>query len=177
MVRFVRNRPPKLTLYLDATLRNHTTETRWFILPLTVQPSVGIVGGGVFSVDVFELAGRGRAILGRFLGTGGFQALCLPPQSTVRVRDVAVSSWRDLPDDQLILRCATARHVQVGGSPIEEWMGPDFVSDSDADVSGADGRPLSDREEEGWKEVAVQRVDEERLSVTVPVADAHEADT
>ena len=39
--------------------------------------------GGVDTLEVFAPRGKGRVRIGRFLGTGGFQALLLPPGADI----------------------------------------------------------------------------------------------
>jgi len=93
-------KPPLAELYFDIRLRNDGAAARWFLLPSNLLGSATTsIGekGGVDTLEVFAPRGRGRVIIGHFLGTGGFQALRLPPHAEVRLRRFPISYWGEPP--------------------------------------------------------------------------------
>ncbi|HMH44306.1 MAG TPA: hypothetical protein VK557_12530 [Pyrinomonadaceae bacterium] len=95
-------KPPLAELYFDVRLHNDRTVPRWFLLPRNLGAETTSIGekGGVDTLEVFAPHGKGRVIIGHFLGTGGFQALLLPPHGELRLRRFAISYWGD-PTDHL----------------------------------------------------------------------------
>lgn len=160
-------RPPLVKLSLDVTLRNHGAQPRWFILPNAVAIPPPPVKTGVDGVQVYALSGRGRVVVARFSGTGGFQALLLPADAEVRMRQVPVSFWGHLPERSLPVEVITARRIQVNAEPVEDWVGPDFLSDAKADVSEEGRKRIHSRDAPGSQEVPVSVEQDQRIAVQV----------
>src|SRR5436309_15143815 len=94
--------------------RSLPKRAKWFGSATT---SIG-AKGGVDTLEVFAPRGQGRVIIGHFLGTGGFQALLLPPQAEVRLRLFPISYWGD-PPDRLRIEVVIARTFSIGGERAE----------------------------------------------------------
>src|SRR5882724_5358253 len=109
-------KPPLVELVFDVVLRNDRAQPRWFLLPSHMYPNKpGIPeNGGVDTLEVFAPRGKGRVIIGRFLGTGGFQALLLPAHAQIHLRALPVEYWGDVPD-RLQLEVVTAKRLTIGG--------------------------------------------------------------
>ncbi len=157
-------RPPLTRFSLDVVLRNSSPDPRWFVLPTNLPAPAR---GGVDKLEVYELAGKGRAVVGRFLGTGGFQGRArsrwwrseaasafdrlLGPASRrrayLRGGDREAGHRRRSPDPQLVL-----------GRPDQRRAG--------ADVSGEERMTASHRTSDG-KEVPVSLAEDHRVSVRV----------
>lgn len=136
--------PPLVTLYFDITLRNQREEPRWFLLPKSLAPKSPAIGstGGVDGLEVISPTGTGRVIIGRFLGTGGFQAMLLPPQSTVKLVALPIEYWGDLPE-RAEVEIAIARHVYIDGHDIRDWFAVDPTCSNGAEVAETPGAPMS----------------------------------
>jgi len=160
-------RPPLIKISLDVTLRNRSEQPRWFILPRAVAVPALPVKTGVDGVQVYALSGRGRVVVARFRGTGGFQALLLPADAEVRMRQVPVSFWGHLPERSLPVEVITARRIQVNAEPVEDWVGPDFLSDAKADVSEEGRKRIHSRDAPGSQEVPVSVEQDQRIAVQV----------
>src|ERR1700730_17082211 len=108
-------KPPLVELYFDVLLRNNQAEPRWFLLPSNLSSESAPAGakGGVDGVEVFAPHGKGRVIIGHFLGTGGFQALLLPAHAEVRLRMFPISYWGDLPD-RIQVDVVAAKRLMIG---------------------------------------------------------------
>ena len=109
-------RPPMAQLRVDVQLHNRDAAPRWFLLPKSLESK----GGGV---DGVEIARGGGAVVGRFQGRGGVQALLLPPGGRVVIRGLAIESWAEElpPTIETTVRVGSA--LTVGGEPAEAWMG------------------------------------------------------
>ena len=88
-------KPPLVELYFDVVLRNDRAEPRWFLVPSNLGPGTSalLTKGGVDGVEVFGPRGKGRVVIGHFLGTGGFYALLLPARAEVRLQMFPISYW------------------------------------------------------------------------------------
>ena len=164
-------KPPLVNLFFDDMLRNDHTEPRWFLLPGNLGPGTASIGdkGGVDTLEVFAPRGKGRVLIGHFLGTGGFNALLLPPGAGVRLRLFPISFWGDLPD-HLQIEVVIARRLMIGGEEGEAWFGIDPASDVKADIAESAETPariLRSRHGPGNKEVAAVIEEDRRLQLQV----------
>ena len=164
-------KPPLVNLFFDVVLRNDRTEPRWFLLPGTLGSGAVSIGdkGGVDTLEVFVPQGKGRVPLGHFLGTGGFNALLLPPGAGVRLRLFPISFWGELPD-HLQIEVVVARRLMIGDEKAEAWFGVDPASDVKADIAESAETPariLLSRHAPGNKEVAVVIGEDRRLQLQV----------
>src|SRR5207249_2414368 len=81
-------KPPLVELIFDVVLRNDRRSPRWFLLPSKLGPGqASMEKGGIDALEVYAPRGKGRVRIGHFLGTGGFQALLLPPHAEIRLRN------------------------------------------------------------------------------------------
>jgi hypothetical protein len=129
-------RPPLLYLFFDVVLRNEATSPRWFLLPSNLGSGHGSIGekGGVDTLQVFTPRGNGQVTIGRFLGTGGFQALLLRPGAEVRLRRFPISFWGELPAN-LQIEIVIANGLTIGNETAESWFGVKALSSATADIS------------------------------------------
>jgi hypothetical protein len=164
-------KPPLVDLYFDVVLRNKRAESRWFILPSNLGPESRATPakGGVDGVEVFAPRGKGRVVIGHFLGTGGFYALLLPARSEVRLRLFPISFWGDLPD-QLQIEVVMAKSFIIGAEKAETWFGASPASSPKADImedSLNHRRMLSSRHTPDHKEVSTSIEEDSRVAVLV----------
>jgi len=129
-------RPTLAYLSFDVVLRNDRRSPRWFLLPSNLGSGHGSIGekGGIDTLEVFAPRGKGHVIIGRFLGTGGFQALLLPPRAEIRLRSFPISYWGELPAN-LDVEIVIARRLTIGGETAESWFGRNPMSSVTADIS------------------------------------------
>ena len=164
-------KPPLAELYFDVVLRNTRAEPRWFLLPSHLGPGIPSLGtkGGVDGVEVFGPRGKGRVILGHFLGTGGFYALRLPAHAVVRLRMFPISYWGDVPD-HLQVEVVTAKRLTIGGEPAAAWFGLNPMCSVRADTAEealSQKRMLRSRHTPDRREVATRGEGESRLKLEV----------
>lgn len=164
-------KPPLVELYFDIVLRNDRPEPRWFLLPSNLGPGTSglLTKGGVDGVEVFGPRGKGRAVIGHFLGTGGFYALLLPARAEVRLRMFPISYWGDLPD-RLLVEGVTAKRLVIGGEPAAAWFGLNPTSSPRADITESvlsQNRMISSRHTPDRKEVATRSENESRFKLEV----------
>jgi hypothetical protein len=164
-------RPPLLNVDVDVTLRNADSSPRWFVLP-TYLPESKEDRGGVDGVELHEMSGSGRAVVGKFLGTGGFQAVLLAPGAEVKITKLTVGVWQQggplkgaLPIEVVI-----AKDLTVGGEPAEKWFGT-VAAASDKQVSGdfSKSRISGSKTTDDHGEVPVVFGGERRVTVDVTV--------
>ena len=164
-------KPPLAELYFDIRLRNDGAAARWFLLPSNLGSATTSIGvkGGVDTLEVFAPRGQGRVIIGHFLGTGGFQALLLPPHAEVRLRLFPISYWGD-PPDRLRIEVVIARTFSIGGETAEKWFGSQPLSSVKADITEnamSISRMFRSKHTPDNKEVAPRIEDDRRLQLTV----------
>jgi len=167
------SRPPLVYLYFDVVLHNDRAGPRWFLLPSNLGPGTASVAtkGGVDGVEVFAPRGKGRVIIGHFLGTGGFQALLLPAHAEVRLRMFPISFWGDLPD-RLAIEVATAKRLTIGSEDARTWfkVNPTSSVKSDvAEIPTSSTRMVRSRHTPDRKEVASLIEEDKRFEVQVPL--------
>lgn len=167
-------KPPLAELYFDIRLRNDRTAARWFLLPSNLGSPATSIGakGGVDTLEVFAPRGQGRAIIGHFLGTGGFQALLLPPHAEVRLRVFPISYWGD-PPDRLRIEVVIAKTFSIGGETAEEWFGSQTLSSVKADITEnakSISRMVRSKRTPDNKEVATRIEEDRRLQLMVSLA-------
>ncbi len=129
-------KPPLVELIFDVVLRNDRAQPRWFLLPSNLNPEkTGIpTKGGVDTLEVFAPRGKVRVIIGRFLGTGGFQALLLPAHAEIHLRALPISYWGDVPD-HLQVEILTAKRLTIDGNDAASWFKVNPTSGVKADIS------------------------------------------
>jgi hypothetical protein len=162
---------PLVDLVFDILLRNDRSEPRWFLLPGTLEPKPASFNdhGGVDTLEVFAPQGRGRVIVGHFLGTGGFYALLLPAGGEVRLQQLTMSFWEELPD-QVQVEVVIAKRFTIGGEKGEDWFGIDPMSSVKADIEeSAESHMVRSRHSAANKEVATIIEEDGRLQLQVPL--------
>ena len=164
-------KPPLAELYFDVRLRNDAAAARWFLLPSNLGSATASIGakGGVDTLEVFAPRGQGRVIIGHFLGTGGFQALLLPPHAEVRLRLFPISYWGETPE-HLRIEVVIARTFSIGGERAEKWFGSQPLSSVKADITEnarSISRMFRSKHTPDNKEVAPRIEDDRRLQLTV----------
>lgn len=118
---------------------------------------------------MFAPRGKGRVIIGQFLGTGGFQALLLPARAQVRPRLFKISFWGEL-GDQVQVEVLIAKRLSIGGEPATNWFQVDPKTIARADISEQTlnyARHVRSRHTSDNKEVATLIEEDFRLSLTV----------
>jgi hypothetical protein len=164
-------KPPLVYLSFDVTLLNDQKSPRWFLLPSNLGSGHAAVGekGGVDTLEVFSPRGKGRVVVGRFLGTGGFNALLLPPGAVVRLRLFPISYWGD-PPDNLEIEIVIARELTIGGDKAENWFGNIPLSSVKADIAEDAENPMrmrTSKRTKDNKEVAPVIEEDRRLRLQV----------
>ncbi len=162
-------RPPEATLFFDLTLRNENTDSRWFLLPAALHVLAEQAGVGVSGLEVFDLPGRGRVVMGRFYGTAGFQTVYLAAGATVKIRQFSISVAGETPD-KVTLDVVMAKGLMIGDESAESWFGMEVASHGDADVSRDSAAMLSSRHTPDLHEEPVTTVGEERVKVQVDLS-------
>jgi hypothetical protein len=129
-------KPPLVELVFDVVLRNDRDEARWFLLPTNLDPhKTGIVkNGGVDALEVFAPRGQGRVVIGRFLGTGGFQALLLPAHAEIHLQGLPISYWGDAPSD-LQIEIRVAKRLTIADEPARKWFQVDPTCSARANIA------------------------------------------
>ena len=166
-------KPPLIDLYFDVVLRNQSPEPRWFLLPRSMGPGQAGLSrkGGIDVLEVFAPKGKGRVIIGEFLGTGGFQALLLRSGSNVRLRRLRISYWGDLPANVQV-ETLIAKSLLIGGESASDWFGLDPASDFRADISEGvpdEARNVRTKRTPNNKEVPTQIEEDRHLQVLVAI--------
>jgi hypothetical protein len=137
-----RARPPKVELRFDVTVRNGAGEVRWAILKDSFRD--GERAGAstrVFSVDLYELSGTGRVAVAHFIGDGGFYAAQVPADSELRLNQLPISYWGELPEE-LALELVMAGALLLDDRPAQNAFSLTLLSDPGAEV---DASPLADQ--------------------------------
>jgi hypothetical protein len=170
-------KPPLLDLYFDVTLRNNSSEPKWFLLPsnLGQNNQLDPARGGVDAVEVFAPKSKYRVLIGHFLGTGGFNALQLAGGAEVRMRNFAISFWGD-PPDQLPVSVIIAKQLTIGGESAATWFGVDPLISGKADTSengGGQTRAVQSRRAPDSREVSTLIVEASRVELTVALKTKH----
>ncbi|MFN2531944.1 MAG: hypothetical protein ABR555_11660 [Pyrinomonadaceae bacterium] len=163
--------PPLVELVFDIVLRNNRTQPRWFLIPSNLNPKEsGIPStGGVDGLEVFAPTGKGRVVLGHFLGTGGFQALLLPAHGEIHLRALPISYWGDVPDD-LRVEIIVAKRLIINGESARKWFQVNPMSSTGADITEAISgrtRMLHSRHTSDHKEVTTVIDEDRRLNLPV----------
>lgn len=167
-----REHPPITRLMFDITLHNPFDSQRWFLLPSSLmQESGGIKKDGIYGLQVFELEGEGRVILGRFLGATGFQALLLPADAELKMRRFPIQFYGELPPEMISIDLVIARQLQINGEPAAAWFGLDPSSDGQADVSAEQRRRLGSRNTPNLEAVPISIDEDSSLTLLVRLGD------
>ncbi len=161
-------RPPLSRLQIDVVLRNEHKEPRWFVLPKDVGQKGG-QKGGVSALEAHALAGSGKAVVGRFLGAGGFQAVLLPGGAEVRLQKLPLSAWGE-PEGGLPLEVIVASDITVGGESVKGWFGADPTCEAGAHGSEEGSHIIATKKTEGGKELPVAMTEERRIKVQLDLS-------
>ena len=168
-------KPPLVELIFDVVLRNDRAQPRWFILPSNLnaeKPGIPMTGG-VDTLEVLAPRGKGRVIIGHFLGTGGFQALLLPAHAEIHLRALPISYWGDVPD-RVPVEVIVAKRLRIAGESARTWFQVNPMCSTKADISetanGQTALPHS-RHTPDNKEVTTLIDEDLRLELRVPLKD------
>ena len=164
-------KPPLVYLSFDVILRNDQKSPRWFLLPSNLGSGHAAVGekGGVDTLEVFSPRGKGHVVVGRFLGTGGFNALLLPAGAEIRLQLFPISYWGD-PPANLQIEIVVARDLTIGGDKAKSWFGKSPLSSVKADIAEDAENPMrmrTSRRTKDNKEVVPLIEEAQRLRVEV----------
>ncbi|MDZ8139030.1 MAG: hypothetical protein RM049_27750 [Nostoc sp. DedQUE04] len=162
-----RQKPPQITLMFDMTLWNNRSAPRWFILPYSLSPGVKYEKSGVYGASIFGFEGKGKVIVGRFHGTGSFQALFLPAGAIIKLRNFPIEYWGELPKDSLPIEVITATSLNIGSQTARAWFGQDPTSDKSADVTQQQLQILSSKYTTDGHELPVSIVEERHLKLNI----------
>lgn len=160
-------RPPLVTLFFTVKLRNDHAKPVWFILPSKLNLPTEPLKNGVDGVEVFQLKGQGLVIVGKFQGTGGFQALRLPPKAEITLQRFPIAFWGTLSQERISIPVILAQTLNIGGEPAQAWFGNDPLSDHRATVSFAQATTLSNRYTNDRSEVPVSVTGERHIKLEV----------
>jgi hypothetical protein len=160
-------RPPTASLLFDITLRNQDSRSRWFLLPSKINLLSKPVNGGVFAVEVFLLNGQGRVVIGRFLGTSGFQSLLLPPGAELKLRRVPIQLRGELTSESVPIEVKIGTNLTIGGEAAEDWFGMNPISDVRADVIEDQSQRVGGKQTTDLKALSVSIVEDSRIEIIV----------
>lgn len=164
-------KPPLVELYFDLVLRNNRNEPRWFIVQSNLYPDSKSTPakGGVDGVEVYKTRGKGRVIIGHFLGTGGFYALLLPARAEVNLKLFPISFWGEMPE-QIQVEVLTAEKLAIGGESAETWFGENPLSTAKAEIAKnpfSHAWMLRSRHTPDRKEVGITFEEDSRFQLSV----------
>ena len=162
-------KPPMVTVLVDVTLRNAESSPRWFVLPGQLPKDAE--GVGVTGVEVWELSGDGRAVLGKWLGTAGFQTVLVAPGAEVKLQRVAIPVWQTTPvKGPLAFEVVIAKEITVGGQPAAAWFEKASpLSDSRSSGDASKAKRAGSKFTEDRDEVPVVISEDRRVSVEIAV--------
>jgi len=164
-----------MELVFDVVLRNDRGQPRWFLLPSHLYPEKPAFqrNGGVDTLEVFAPRGKGRVVIGRFLGTGGFQALLLPAHAEIHLRGLPVEYWGDVPEN-LQLEVIVAKRLTIGSEPARSWFQTNPICGRKADITetiSGRTRMLRSHHTRDNKEVPTQIDEDQRFEIQVSLKD------
>ncbi len=136
-------RPPLSLLYFDIQLYNPVAVTRYFLFSDDLSASEE---PGDYNIDVayvYELSGRGRAMVCHFAGSRGFFALLLPAGARLELHNLPLQFWGEIPR-QVTMTVTIGDDLQIAGQMAGEWLGINLGSDLNATV---DAVVLADQRE------------------------------
>jgi hypothetical protein len=162
-------KPPMGTILVDVTLRNAESSARWFVLPGQLPKDAE--GEGVTGVEAWELSGSGRAVLGKWLGTAGFQTVLVAPGAEVKLQRVAIPVWKaNDVKGPLAIEVVIAKDITVGGQPAAAWFEKtNPLSDSRASADVSKAKRAGSKMTEERDEVPVVFSEDRRITVEITV--------
>lgn len=167
----VPGKPPMMTLHVDVTLRNAEKTPRWFVFPGRLPADEEAANGGVTGVEVFDASGEGRAILGKFLGTAGFQAVLVAAGGEVKLGRLGIPVWRtSSAKGPVAFDVIVAKEITVGGLPAAKWFGATSpVSDTRASGDASKAKRAGSKMTDDRSEVPVVIAEDRRVPLEVVV--------
>lgn len=167
----MRRRPPIVSVMFDAEFRNPNSEALWFLVPGHLNSSLLSRPGGVDGVEVFELTGRGRVVVGHFQGTQDFVALLLPAGAAITIRRFTLQLWQQLPAEEVSIEVVFAKSVTAGGEDASAWFGMNPASDASADVTTEGGRLVASKHTPDRGEVPLTVDEDRRMTIRVSLGE------
>lgn len=160
-------KPPMGTILVDVTLRNAESTPRWFVLPGQLPKDAE--GVGVTGVEAYELSGDGRVVLGKWLGTAGFQTVLVAPGAEVKLQRLAIPVWQGATvKGPLAIEVVIAKELTVGGQPAASWFEKtNPLSDARASGDFAKAKRAGSKMTEDRDEVPVVISEDRRISVEI----------
>lgn len=166
----VPGKPPITTVQLDVTLRNAEKAPRWFVFPAKLPLEAIGAGDGVTGVEVFDASGEGRVVLGKFLGTAGFQAVLVAADGEVSLAKLGIPVWKTGAKGPLAIEVIVASEITVGGQPAAAWFGTASpVSDARASGDASKAKRAASKMTEDRDEVPVVFTEDRRIAIDVVV--------
>lgn len=128
VVRAVRDeRPPDVTLLVDARLTNAADRPRWFLMPAQL-PVMAAAGFEVDGVELHDL-GVGGGRLGHFRGGRPFFGVRIASRGQLTLGSLPiVAMLTDPPPVVLAVETVIADGAIVEGDSLEVWVGAQAVS-------------------------------------------------
>ena len=159
-------RPPLQRLTLDVAIDNRSTTATWIVIPkqIPVDPDDGGTG-----VDSLEIRGKGTALLGTFLGTGGVHVLRVAPHAKVIVTGLPVGWWRSSPQDAVPpLLVTIAEDLKIDGKSADGWFGVQPLVESGARIDAAGAQSGAHTYEGGEAPIVLTGAQSASTALTLP---------
>lgn len=169
-------KPPLKFLRFDVTLHNPSSNPRWLILPATLPyqgDTVPAPGGVETELQVFLLSKHPRVLL-LYGVAGNFQAVLLPGQGWVTLRNLPIEAWWQEVPAKTDLEVIVARSVTIGGAALGDLIGALANSESgaavDAQSNAGDERSLQfwHPKEGSFPPIAIDVESRAKISVPIP---------
>ena len=166
----VPGKPPLMTVLLDVTLRNAEKTPRWFVFPGNLPATAATPTGGVTGVEVADASGEGHAVIGRWLGTAGFQTVFVPAGGEVKLGRFGIKIWgMSATAKTLAFDVVIAKEITVGGVPAASWYGTvSPLSDARAVVDVSKGKAAASKMTDDHREVKAVFDEDRRISRARP---------
>lgn len=169
LIGLVRRRPPLVNVMFDASFHNSSSDDRWLLVPDRLNSRFLSAPGGIEGLEVFELTGPDRAIIGHFLGTQGFVSMLLRAGATLSVRRFTLQLWADSPSRELLIDVVLARKISLAAEDALTWFNMNPAIATRAEVTTEGGRLLHSKHTPDYREVELAADIDHRMTIHIPL--------
>jgi hypothetical protein len=153
----------------DVKITNPDAASHWLLVRDQLDSPWELESATANGVEVLELTGPGRVVIGHFHGNQSFLALLLPPRATIKIHRLALSLWNREPSGNASIHVLVANNLTIGTEPAYAWFGINPESEKLADVTTENGKMRGNRFTPDRRELPIHMDVESRIEMVVDI--------
>jgi hypothetical protein len=122
-------RPPMEDLLFNIKLKNVSIETKWVIIPSSIQTS-HYNNLDNHTVQLYKICGQGCMNLAKFIGDKSNYVIRIQPNAEIEIQELPITFWVD--EDKIVetvqIEITIAEEIYIENLPFQIWSGIEWIS-------------------------------------------------